>query len=205
MSLIVIPVPFGSGFLAPGERALNASQDFTINVERRLPGGRLSPGWAVTVNGKDFGGCCHDMVLKARPDLKPFVDLHLSDLDGSPMYAVENGIYWLSDLLPPAMRELYPYRPAETRDAHREPPAQTLARHLRISAAEVEALVKLVVDGTADEMAAFSNGRRIITKGAVLLKVKAIVTTYVDTQRARWRAEADAATALFVELGGVIS
>ena len=46
----------------------------------------------------DFGGgCCHEEILKQFPEFRKFVDLHLCDCYGVPLYAVENGYYCLSN------------------------------------------------------------------------------------------------------------
>jgi hypothetical protein len=39
----------------------------------------------------------HDDILKAFPELKPVVDVHLSDPDGAPMHAVANAVYHIEE------------------------------------------------------------------------------------------------------------
>lgn len=68
----------------------NGNDDFAITASGRYKNhtNKYDP-W-------DIGGCCHEEILKLRPELKPFVDLHLSDSKGAPMYTIENGYYFLT-------------------------------------------------------------------------------------------------------------
>lgn len=69
----------------------NGHQDFSITADIYEAGKRKID--------KNFiaGGCCHDEILKAYPEFKIFVDLHLCDYNGVPMYAVANGYYFLKN------------------------------------------------------------------------------------------------------------
>ena len=69
------------------DKCKNGHQDFAITATF----------WEVgkVRNDRNFinGGCCHEEILNHFPEFKIFIDLHLSDCKGRPMYAVENGIY----------------------------------------------------------------------------------------------------------------
>lgn len=67
----------------------NGHQDFSIT------GDIYEKGKPKTDRYHICGGCIHEDILKARPDLKIFVELHLCDYTGVPMHAVANGFYHL--------------------------------------------------------------------------------------------------------------
>lgn len=75
----------------------------TIKLHDECKNGMCS--WSITGilqqkkgNGRFYdirNGCIHEEILKASPKLKMFVDLHLCDWRGTPLYPVENGYYFL--------------------------------------------------------------------------------------------------------------
>lgn len=71
----------------------NGHEDFSItaDIHEKLRNGQ----WR-----EAGGGCCHDHILALRPDLKPFVDLHLATWQGVPMHATANAFYWFAGFVP---------------------------------------------------------------------------------------------------------
>jgi hypothetical protein len=69
----------------------NGYQDFSITADIYEAGKRKIEKYLHSC------GCCHGEILKAFPEFKIFVQLHLSDWEGVPMYAVENGFYHLKN------------------------------------------------------------------------------------------------------------
>lgn len=69
----------------------NGHEDFAITADF------WTPKKARIDRFYECGGCCHDEILALRPDLKPFVDLHLSDWEGRPMHGFANGFYHLKN------------------------------------------------------------------------------------------------------------
>lgn len=49
------------------------------------------------INGKQYllgsCGCIHEDIARRQPKYKSLIPLHLSDIDGVPMYAIDNGFY----------------------------------------------------------------------------------------------------------------
>ena len=100
------------------------SIDIQINLDDDCNNGH--PDFSITgTSTREGWGCIHDTILKFRPDFKLFTDLHMSDHNGAPMFAVENGFYFLWRFTKP----------------HEEQIANT-QHHLRCSREVVEKLLK---------------------------------------------------------------
>ena len=98
------------------------------------------PYFSLTCSGKTpygyfiFGGADHDTILKVHPEMKDIADLHLSNINGEPSYAVENGWYFLTN------KELHNNLTEEDRP-------RLVAEHLRISKKEANGLIKKYKEG----------------------------------------------------------
>lgn len=72
----------------------------TADVAQKFTGTPSRMGEYMQINKQVFeiwgGGCMHDKVLEYFPEMADIVALHLSDIDGMPMYAVENGWYHIT-------------------------------------------------------------------------------------------------------------
>ena len=91
------------------KRYIQAGTTFEINVKILLADDCKNNicDWNITAdiyeqrkNGRFVwcaGGCCHEEILKRFPQFKMFVDLHLSNHYGAPMYPVENGFYHITN------------------------------------------------------------------------------------------------------------
>jgi hypothetical protein len=65
----------------------------------------------------DSAGQNHEIVSAVFPHLRDMIALHMSNIDGVPMHAIENGWFWFSDFdggfTPSTWRELSPAQRAE--------------------------------------------------------------------------------------------
>jgi hypothetical protein len=115
-------------------------------------------------------GANHETVLKHWPELADLAALHLSDINGQPMHALENGFYHLGG-------------------THWERPKyDVVARHFRISEQMARQLARDYFGLSFSETAGF------LSKDEAT-KAKARLAEWVDAQGPRWKAEADACIA----------
>lgn len=135
--------------------------------------------------GRDVcGGCMHDEVLAARPDLAPLVALHLSDAKtGEPMHTEENGWYWLAGATGGQAQQYHGANGTPARDENEC--ARIFVDHTRAGRHEVDALAYSV------RVAGLSGGPKA---------ARAVCDVWMAAQRPRWAREAEAGRALLASL-----
>lgn len=133
--------------------------------------GNSSPYFSLTCSYRDGGGAAHELILRHFPQFADLAALHLSDVNGQPMHALENGFYHMGG--------------TDTFGKHNPPNWEFAANHFRITADEARQLARDLFGPWFSETAGFlSDGARA--------DAKARLAAWVDQQRPRWRAEADA-------------
>jgi hypothetical protein len=159
--------------------------NITVKIEHI--GGDFHAHFSATAwfgSGRDgYGGCCHDTILELTPYLKPVIDLHLSDFpSGAPMYAAENGFYWLAGLVGGLGSD---YHAGNANDGPKNV-LEIAAKHFRISEKEAQRL--------ADNLLDIFNKSESENLGR--LSAKAYLSRWCKSQAPRWAAEAAAGKAL---------
>lgn len=180
-------------FPAPDSIRRNGRNDImTVTLKAYRLAGNSHPYFSATASSLDCGGCLHDEILKVWPESKPIVDLHLSNADdGAPMYAEDNGYYWLAGAVG-GLGEQYhggSGKDGKTPDECR----QILADHLRITLDAATTLANQISDvyGSALTSDKASEART---------SAKLAFGSFVNAQRERWQAEAIAGLALIQRL-----
>lgn len=119
-----------------------------------------------------------EYVIQDWPELQQIVDLHLSDIYGEPMYAYENGLYWLAGAAGPKAQYLGQSFHGSCGTSSQTPPkcAEILTWHWRMPLPKVELFVS-----TAS--AVYSDlGPKAL---------ESFLRSFVDEQKPRWLAEAN--------------
>lgn len=152
------------------------------------------------------GGCIHDALLEQWPDLAPLAALHLSDIDGTPMHAAANGLYWLAGMFPDGLGESYHGGNADSYGRESAKPISSQGESLvrgvnkgkgsRYTAQECRDIAEkhfrcAIPQTLLDELATAGIFTGLREKRA------AIVKAFCETQKARWKQEADSAIAQF--------
>lgn len=197
------PAPSGyQGLMEVEARAYhisgNSHPHFSVTCAIGTPRELKSGDWQA-------GGCMHDEIEKAWPEIKPIIALHLSNADnGEPMYAEENGFYWLAGAVG-GLGEDYHGGSGSSEKAPEECLA-ILAKHLRIEldaarhlaeACKIahDAGLKSPIQPTMAHLRAGASASHD-PDHAANTAAKNVFKTFVASQRDRWQKEAAAGLAL---------
>lgn len=145
--------------------------------------GNRAPYFSITADGwengrESFGGACHDIIAERAPGLADVIALHLSDMDGAPMHAEGNGLYWLGGIVGGFVGGSKYHGGSGSSAKTATQCAAIFADHARVTEAEAYSIA-----GNLNRLYKSEGG-----KAAAESEFK----RWTDGQRKRWKAEADA-------------
>jgi hypothetical protein len=180
--------PVDAPFLATCTGSWFGRSKCRMNVRgglRYISGNRL-PHFSLTANilsgGHAVGGgCMHEEILKRFPKFADLARLHLSDINGEPMHAVENGFYALAGYFGGLGQRYHAGNSKQSfHDGYREPIRneclEQFARHMRIEVDRARSWTDNVwADRTPQDA----------------VRVKALLVDEVELRRPIWKEEAE--------------
>lgn len=168
----------------------------------QLPGNK-SPYFSLTMNSwrvgrngrlvEDTFGAAHGELLKLWPELAPLAALHLSDMNGEPMHAEENGWYFLVGAMPMVANHVQ-YHGSNSRGhyggEYREPtPEESLEVFARLWRLPIDE-AREVRDTVLMRYLNTSKYKRI-WEGGGIAEAKERLHQWAEHLRPRWKAQAD--------------
>ena len=90
-----------SGPIIRQNKSIGKNLNMTVYGGLHYIHGNKKPYFSITADIKEgrreyMSGCCHNDIEKVYPELSDVIALHLSDINGEPSYAIENGYYWVT-------------------------------------------------------------------------------------------------------------
>ena len=131
-------------------------------------------------------GCMHDDIIKHFPEFADMAALHLSDIDGSPSHAAENGLYWLAGSFEDGLGMRYH---GSSLSYGRKTPDKTPADCLRIAADHFRVKPE-ELQPLRDRLRKLESNYLCGPRTAMESQLKAAVSEFVEAQRDRWKQEA---------------
>jgi len=163
--------------------------------------GNTKPYFSVTGGMKHVGridpdnwGAQKALLLRHWPELEPVITLHLADIDGVPMHAHANGLYWIVGALGGGLGQRFS---GSTGHYGKNPKAceKILSEHLRVSPAEAEVLSKewfALGRGRAHALSC-ANGKAGATEAEIGIAISGALRSWIEERLPTWKAEATAA------------
>jgi hypothetical protein len=148
------------------------------------------------------GGAMHDEILKRFPRFSDLAALHLCDIDGAPMHAAANGLYWIAGALGGLGRR---YHGGNSTPAKSPTECRAVAmRHFRCTESELDSLIvalsKAEPDAHESAVAAFADGLRDRWKAEALACIERHgLRLFGDVDAWRDKLERDGTAARFAE------